>query len=255
MSYILEALRKAERERRLGQAPTLEAVYAAAPVARRRPWPWLLLGAALLVNAGVVGWLWWPVEQNPPAVAAAPVATPAPVVAPALTPAPPPSNNNRAATTPRPVSVAVAPSTPSTASTPPTPSTPTTTPPAPPAAPRKKPEAARKTDPTANRPPEAEAKDPKVAKEPREKAASTANTAALPPAIQDLPLSVLRNAPDLNLDVHVYSETKGKRFVLINARRYREGEKLSEGPTLESITPEGAVLRHQGKRFLLPVNR
>lgn len=268
MSYILEALRKAERERRLGQAPPLEAVYAAPPVAQRRPWLWLLLAAALLVNAGVVGWLWWPVEQYPPGVATVPATAPAPAVAatPVVAPAPAatPAPVAMPARAPTPGPVTVTPSMPSTATLPSAPSTASTSPPAPPAAPRKKPEAAPKSDLTADRPAEAEAVNTpktakeskeKTAKESKEKATSTANAAELPPSIQDLPLSVLRNAPDLNLDVHVYSETKDKRFVLINARRYREGEKLSEGPTLESITPDGAVLRHQGKRFLLPVNR
>ncbi len=60
-------------------------------------------------------------------------------------------------------------------------------------------------------------------------------------------------APELNMDVHVYNDQPGKRFVLINSRRYREGEKLSEGPVVEAITQKGAILRYQGERFLLSV--
>ncbi len=59
----------------------------------------------------------------------------------------------------------------------------------------------------------------------------------------------------LNLDVHVYSDQREKRFVMINSRRYREGEPLREGPLLESISQDGAILQHQGQRFLLPVQR
>ena len=57
------------------------------------------------------------------------------------------------------------------------------------------------------------------------------------------------------MDIHVYSDQPDKRFVLINSRRYREGEQLSEGPLVEAITREGAVLRYEGQRFLLSVQR
>ena len=54
MSYILEALRKSERERRLGQTPSLPSLLVDQPPRRRRWLPWFLLllvglnGAALL---------------------------------------------------------------------------------------------------------------------------------------------------------------------------------------------------------------
>jgi hypothetical protein len=35
-------------------------------------------------------------------------------------------------------------------------------------------------------------------------------------------------------------------------RKYTEGQALKEGPTLERITPDGAILNQQGLRFLLP---
>jgi len=38
---------------------------------------------------------------------------------------------------------------------------------------------------------------------------------------------------------------------VINGRKYREGAQLTEGPRLESITPEGVVLASQGQRFTL----
>ena len=57
--------------------------------------------------------------------------------------------------------------------------------------------------------------------------------------------------PPLHLDVHVYSGTVAERFVFINMSKYREGERLQEGPTVEEITQTGVVLTHQGNRFLL----
>ena len=58
--------------------------------------------------------------------------------------------------------------------------------------------------------------------------------------------------PDLHLDIHVYSEKPADRFVLVNMRKYTEGQTLSEGPAVERITPEGVVLNNHGLRFLLP---
>ncbi len=58
--------------------------------------------------------------------------------------------------------------------------------------------------------------------------------------------------PDLRLDIHVYSNDPAERFVFVNMRKYTEGQMLSEGPTIERITPDGAVLNQQGLRFLLP---
>jgi general secretion pathway protein B len=58
--------------------------------------------------------------------------------------------------------------------------------------------------------------------------------------------------PDMRLDIHVYSNTPTERFVFINMRKYLEGQAITEGPTVERITPEGAVLNSQGLRFLLP---
>lgn len=57
--------------------------------------------------------------------------------------------------------------------------------------------------------------------------------------------------PMLNLDLHVYSNTPANRFVVINSHRYREGDRLAEGPLLESITADGVILDSNGLRFTL----
>jgi general secretion pathway protein B len=79
--------------------------------------------------------------------------------------------------------------------------------------------------------------------------------AATKAGLPDLLPETNRRAPELSMDIHVYSDQPDKRFVLINSRRYREGERLSEGPLVEAITREGAVLRYEGQRFLLSVQR
>lgn len=61
MSYILEALRKSEAERRQGQAPELGQPVQMVYKPRREPLPlafWLTL--VLVLNAGVLGYVFWP---------------------------------------------------------------------------------------------------------------------------------------------------------------------------------------------------
>jgi general secretion pathway protein B len=58
--------------------------------------------------------------------------------------------------------------------------------------------------------------------------------------------------PELRLDLHVFAARPQERFVMINMRKLHEGDSLSGGVRVESITPDGAVLSHNGARFLLP---
>jgi general secretion pathway protein B len=58
--------------------------------------------------------------------------------------------------------------------------------------------------------------------------------------------------PELRLDIHVFSASPAERFVFVNMRKYVEGQNLNEGPLLERITTQGAVLNQNGTRFLLP---
>jgi general secretion pathway protein B len=58
--------------------------------------------------------------------------------------------------------------------------------------------------------------------------------------------------PPLHLDVHVWATRPADRFVYINMRKYREGQTLVEGPTVERIRHDGVVLAYQGVRFLVP---
>jgi general secretion pathway protein B len=58
--------------------------------------------------------------------------------------------------------------------------------------------------------------------------------------------------PNLHLDIHVYNDIPGERFVFINMNKYKEQATLSEGPTVSEIVPEGVILESSGTRFLLP---
>lgn len=90
--------------------------------------------------------------------------------------------------------------------------------------------------------------------------AGDAPYAAPPPASAPAPAPALPSAddltargalPNLHLDLHVYASQPQQRFIFVNSRKYREGETLQEGPVVEQITPDGAVLSFRGSRFRL----
>jgi general secretion pathway protein B len=58
--------------------------------------------------------------------------------------------------------------------------------------------------------------------------------------------------PPLAVDLHIFADDPAKRAVFINGRRYTQGATIAEGPKVEQITREGAVLSYRGRRFLLP---
>jgi general secretion pathway protein B len=58
--------------------------------------------------------------------------------------------------------------------------------------------------------------------------------------------------PELRVDMHTYAQKPQDRFVLINMRKAREGDMLPGGVKVESITPDGVVVSHNGSQFLLP---
>ncbi|HVY21776.1 MAG TPA: general secretion pathway protein GspB [Steroidobacteraceae bacterium] len=77
-------------------------------------------------------------------------------------------------------------------------------------------------------------------------------TGSIIPSLDSLGGNAALNLPPLHLDIHVYSVTAAERFVFINMKKYAEGQTLKEGPLLEHITPDGAVLKYGDQEFLLP---
>jgi general secretion pathway protein B len=69
---------------------------------------------------------------------------------------------------------------------------------------------------------------------------------------QDAALAQGAHLPELRLDLHVFAARPQDRFVMINMKKLHEGDSLPEGVRVESITPDGAVLSHNGAKFLLP---
>jgi general secretion pathway protein B len=69
-----------------------------------------------------------------------------------------------------------------------------------------------------------------------------------------LDTAVPAGLPSLEISLHYFDGAGGRSFVNINGRTARAGTLLPEGPVVEQITAEGAILNHRGQRFLLPRN-
>ena len=214
MSFILDALRKSEHERQRSTVPGLAQVPSATADPQVPRWVVPVIGA-LAVAVLVLGAAWWQSTRGANDVPAPAASTTRTVELP--TP------------TPQPVAAAASPAAP-----PRVPLAETTRTPATSASSHTTLEAVAGGEPAAVT---REAAPPAV------DAAILPSAAAL--ASEGVPL------PALRLDLHAYSEQRGNRFVFINGRKYAEGERLPDGLVLEAIEPRGAVLRYNGRRFLL----
>ena len=235
MSYILDALRKSDQQRRRGAAPTLLAGQAMAEAPKQPAFLAYGLPAAVLVGAGIViGWLRpWQPEQAAPGraelVAAKPLeSTPRqPASAPSeMAPQPRPEQRLQNAAPPAQAAPALVPTKPQLPA-------------------RAKPE----TDGT---PREADAAVPRKTAAPEQPAGTAAADAARVQTVAsmaDLPLSVQQELPALTISFHVYSGDSEKRLVGINNRMLREGEHVVPGLKLEQITPDGMILGYKGYSF------
>lgn len=74
---------------------------------------------------------------------------------------------------------------------------------------------------------------------------------AVPP-MEELPPAIRIRLPSLQVNIHAWSENPQERFVLINLRRYQEGDRLQEGLLLHRIVRDGVVLEFEGTLFFLP---
>lgn len=71
------------------------------------------------------------------------------------------------------------------------------------------------------------------------------------PSWDDLSLEFRSGFTLPHIDVHVYSETPARRFILVDLDKYREGDTLASGAVIEKILPEGVQLYYQGTKFIV----
>jgi len=243
MSYILEALKKAQAERQLGNAPTIHAPapsYAAPRAGQGVQRRYLALGAGAVVVAAAVALLWprFASEQpvrlaavTPPAAvpatASATVPATVPATAPVATPAPPP------VVIPAPVPVVQ---------------------PAPAPAP------VAETRPVRVKPApapvvSAASSSPQPSPQQREAAPAPATVAAQPVGddqlrtLQQLPDTLQREIPKVAFGGYIYSPTPGESLLLVDKMLRREGEEVAPGLVLERLTPKAAVMNYRGTRY------
>jgi general secretion pathway protein B len=274
MSYILEALRKADAERERGTVPDLHAQpQPGAPIPdevdaqRGARWLGPLLGGGLVL-AGALAWHWMQREAavNP---AAAPAATPKLEAAAVSVAAAPVAVTAVPATPPEPMPAASASvAAPAAAS----PTQPASAEPAAaakaqplqrtlPSPPMQGRSEARRTQTPAPR--EAAAPLPAAAKpakttEPADVGKGTGKAEALAPAaplpvLSGLPEDLRRQVPPLAVGGSMYSSQPERRMVILNGQVFQEGAALAPELVLEQIRPKSAVLSIRGQRFELPL--
>ncbi len=214
MSYILEALKKSQAERQLGELPSIHApqvqLHPAPDMHRSQRLPlWLGVGAACAVAAA---WWFWQAKTSVTPVAAVPlpasaqVPAPAPLPAPAVAPAPAPM--------PAPVVVKTAPPAPA-------PVVKAVTPvPVPVPAPAPAPIPAPSED--------------------------------APAGLRDLPEPIQRQIPPIALGGYIYSKDPADRLLLIDKVLRHEGEEVAPGLVLEKLQPKAAIFSFKGYRYRVP---
>jgi len=233
MSFILDALRKSEIERQRQSGPSM-AEFPIAREDRRMPVALIAIGVLLAVNVGVILFMLLRNQAAPAAAAtqvalaapasvtsAPPAGAAAPVTAPASTAATLPETPG----VPSPLEAQAAGGDDYEESTPEIYGMPSTQPP--------------------------EAPDPTLIPEPQPTNPGVIYGQA--PTTEDASaVTAATGLPEMTIDLHIYSEIPAKRAVFINGRRYVQGDHIAEGPVVEQITRDGAMLSYRGRRFLLP---
>lgn len=238
MSYILEALKKSQAERQLGELPSIHAPQvqlhdgAASGAARRAP-VWLALGGVTLaLAAALLLWQPWQAGAAPPV----PVPAAAPAVLVQAVPAPMPAV----------VPPAVPPPVPAPAPAPVTQVAPV--PPAATAAPvhHARPVAEPQQEP---KPPVQAAPPPVAAPVPAVPAPATEESV---PGMRDLPEPIQRQIPPIAIGGYIYSKNPADRLLLIDKVLRHEGEELAPGLVLEKLQPKAAIFSFKGYRYRVP---
>lgn len=219
MSYILDALKKADHDRTLGDVPDLETAHWGE---RRRQrtyrWVWIVV-ALLVVNGALLAVL---LGRNDDAG-----------VQPAI---PGVANELPVSPVPKTETAAIQPSQKITQ-----PREPVYVPPVvqrPASVVQQAPMAAVTTQPSYYA-------IPPVAT----KVASVATSGV--PYWDDLSLEFRSSLMLPHIDVHVYDDDPARRFILVDLQKYREGETLESGAVVEEINETSIQFYYQGTRFLM----
>jgi len=262
MSYILEALKKSQRDRELGQVPDLtsETCSDSAEVAHKSgASPWIIGSVviallAMLIALYALFWHQLPIPPSAETPINPTVALQPPVVAPVVTKA---ESRTMPAADAKPSTISSAPS-----------KTPETT----------MLEADKIPPPvdkgkSRNERPEVEkirqeyaeilqreqqrSKQPPVAPKPvrtpvkaaPQPAPVTEAVKTTHPAVYELPADVLSRLPARNIMLQSYSEDPAQRFVIMNSAKLYQGERTVDNLQIVEIRTDGLLLEFEGYRF------
>jgi general secretion pathway protein B len=228
MSYILDALRRAEteRQRERDHIPGLHTQQmadssldtpATAQQAAHSGLRWGLAVLGLVGAGGALAWWLWPTapapQMAPVAAAATTLALPsAPAPRPAPTPGPAPAPTAAPATRPLPAPVPASVQVPTPAQAP------------------------------------VLAPAPVMAPLP----APAASVPARIPTLNELPAAQRQQLPPLNVGGAMHSPDPAARMLILNGQVHREGDTVAPGLVIEEIQLRAAVLVLRGQRFSLP---
>jgi len=270
MSYILDALKKSEEERRRGNLPDFSAQNIKIPKQRTTNiWPFVGV-AMLVVNIAVVAWLFLRAPQKNAVPEQAAVTKPeaantvpaTPVQQPVAPSAPMPVQT--APAVPQQVIVvpagAVAPG--QVVTIPPTmpaqglPGQPVVVYAPATVAPQPQSQTLQPGDPAPVQVmPSTQPQSVFIA--PGQGDISTSSDAEIDensiPDINELPETIKRGLPELSFSSHMYSTDQGFRKVIINGKQLRENQPLNVDIILKRITDDGVVLDYQGTLFKVNV--
>ena len=72
------------------------------------------------------------------------------------------------------------------------------------------------------------------------------------PFLRQMPEAFRDGLPEMIVNVHLYSANEAENLVYINDRHVRKGDRIEGGVRLKAIVQDGVVLDHGGTRFKLP---
>ena len=230
MSYILDALKRADAERGRGAVPGLHTRQMTSPALSDLPSAGRRAGlaaAAVVALGGIAAGVWfWQTPARPAQLAAG-----EPAGAQLAAPAPPLAQPPVLAPVPEPVTAPA----------------PALKPAAPPAAQK-----------TVSKPPPAPAAGvpaplpkPRLDPVPVAKASPAPAAPSAIPLLSELPDNIRRQLPPLVINGSVYSNNPGQRLLLVNNLVLPQGAQAAPEVTLEEIRPKSSVFSFRGSRFQL----
>jgi general secretion pathway protein B len=245
MSYILDALKKSEKERRRGKVPDLLTAQdtVVKKTKRRLLWPYILI-LVLMTNAGIILFLLKPWHSKKPAIVSysnsvqqQQLAEVPKVEMPVSTPLPDHKNRETQEVTPKSAYSA-----------------------------NESEKISQKrvkiqnisNQYQAQQEPEEEISQPAPEENQEMKHSAEKHQPASEPdpsltkriiEMRELPLLVMNSLPRLTFSVFIYSDDPNSRIVSINGKALKEGQNLTEDIKLLKIVPDGVILSYQNYRF------